>query len=73
MTPGQRCFEEYNRTVDPCYKEISVGGNWNSLSEASKQGWDAVARMKLSEEKNDHETNRIVRAAPVCDSDMQRR
>lgn len=49
MTPGQRCYETYWFTLNPARNEMR--DNWTRLDEMSKQGWDAVAKMKLAEEK----------------------
>lgn len=49
MTPRQLCYETYWFTLNPTHNEMR--DNWTRLDEMSKQGWDAVAKMKLAEEK----------------------
>lgn len=63
MTPGQQCYETYWRTIEPAAN--SMTRNWNWLSEEYKQCWDAVAQMKLSEERHDDENTHLVRC-PAC-------
>lgn len=50
MTPGQRCYETYQFILNPARTEMH--GNWTRLDETSKQGWDAVAKLKLSQESS---------------------